>query len=96
MQPSCCCDSYSLLLLPCPPLQRSVKDLALQLPQSSALAEEDDDGEESELVDFWTKDYTIPKGIVKKLGYKVVQAEGGEFELVAREEEAAEKVGGNC
>jgi hypothetical protein len=56
------------------------------VPQSVALTE-DDDGEASELIDFWSLDNTnkLPKGALKKLGYKIVKnEESGEWEAVKR------------
>ena len=67
--------------------QRPQCDSALRVPQSVAALTEEDGDEASELIDFWSEDSTnkLPKGALKKLGYKIVKnEESGEWEAVKR------------
>jgi len=64
-------------------------DSALRVPQSVAALTEEDGDEASELIDFWSEDSTnkLPKGALKKLGYKIVKnEESGEWEAVKRDD----------
>jgi hypothetical protein len=46
---------------------------------------EDDDGEDSDLVGFYSDDYkSLPKDTLRKLGYKMAANEAGELEVVKR------------
>ncbi len=72
-----------------------MRDASARVPASNT--NEDDDGEESELVDFWTDDAPLPKNVLKRLGYKISKDEAGEMEVVAREKVGCVwQFGANC
>lgn len=51
----------------------------------SAMYLEDDDGEDSDLVGFYSDDYkSLPKDTLRRLGYKMAANEAGELEVVNR------------
>lgn len=47
-----------------------------------SLEEVDFDGDEMELNDYWAETVSMPKGALKKLGYKLVVSENGGVDVV--------------